>query len=208
MYMLIKEQCFFQYATSFMPGAAIIAGEILESLWSSLNAISPMAWTATLAHRAEMSDDHACDSNHKKTLGIVSSLCQSHRKSVNMLDHAKMYYQNLTDQASDTVVEKWTLDIEDAKCQCQYDISVINIYSTKLEATTNSNQPPASGMPKSTLELWMDLSLAVEEKQYVTSLSYYFILNQLYRLEIQAKVQQMGDNPSSTDWQTVKMARE
>ena len=74
-----------------------------------------LPWTVTLAHRAEMLDDHACDSNYKKTLGIVSSLCQSHRKSVNMLDHAKMYYQNLTDQAGNTVVEKWTLDIEDAE---------------------------------------------------------------------------------------------
>jgi len=63
-----KDQCFFQYATSFISGAAIVAGEILESLWSSLNAIFPTARTATLAHQAEMLDDHTTDSNHKKTL--------------------------------------------------------------------------------------------------------------------------------------------
>ena len=73
-----KEECFFQYATSFIPGAAVVAGEILESLWSLLNAISPTARMATLPHRAEMLDDHASDSNHKKTLNIVSSLCRSH----------------------------------------------------------------------------------------------------------------------------------
>ena len=56
-----KDQCFFRYATSFIPSAAIVAGEILESLWSSLNAISPTAWTTTLAHRAEMLDDHTTD---------------------------------------------------------------------------------------------------------------------------------------------------
>jgi hypothetical protein len=38
-----KDQCFFRYASSFIPGAGIVAGEILESLWSSLNAISPTA---------------------------------------------------------------------------------------------------------------------------------------------------------------------
>jgi hypothetical protein len=34
-----KDECFFRYASSFIPGAGIVAGEILESLWSTLNAI-------------------------------------------------------------------------------------------------------------------------------------------------------------------------
>ncbi|KAF8801050.1 hypothetical protein BYT27DRAFT_7216408 [Phlegmacium glaucopus] len=82
--------------------ALVIASEIMESLWSSLNAISLTACTATLAHQAEMLDNHATDSNHKKTLGIISSLCRSNRTAVDMLDHARTYYQNLMDQASIT----------------------------------------------------------------------------------------------------------
>jgi hypothetical protein len=65
-----KDQCFFRYATTFIPGAAIVAGEILESLWSTLNSVTPAMRTATLAHRAEMMDDHMTDSNHKKMLGM------------------------------------------------------------------------------------------------------------------------------------------
>jgi hypothetical protein len=65
-----KEQCFFRYATTFIPGAAVMVGEILEMLWASLNTISPTMRTATLAHRAETIDDHVTDSNHKKMLGI------------------------------------------------------------------------------------------------------------------------------------------
>jgi hypothetical protein len=65
-----KEECFFRFATSFIPGAAVTAGEILETLWSSLNAITPTVRTATLANRAETIDDHATDSNHKKMLNI------------------------------------------------------------------------------------------------------------------------------------------
>jgi hypothetical protein len=102
-----KEQCFFQYAPTFIPGTGIVAGEILESLWSSLNSISPMARTATLANRAETLDDHATDSNHKKSLGMVSTLCRGYRHAVEMLAHAKTYYQNLTDQAGQPAVEKW-----------------------------------------------------------------------------------------------------
>ena len=32
-----------------------------------------------------------------------------------MLDHAKTYYQNLTNQAGSAAVQKWTLDIEVAE---------------------------------------------------------------------------------------------
>jgi hypothetical protein len=65
-----KEECFYRFASSFIPGAGIVAGEILESLWSRLNTITPSTRTATLAHRSEVIDDHASDSNHKKALGI------------------------------------------------------------------------------------------------------------------------------------------
>jgi hypothetical protein len=74
-----KDECFFRFASSFIPGAGIVAGEILESLWSSLNRISPSTRTATLAHRAEVIDDHASDSNHKKALGMGNSIIVEHR---------------------------------------------------------------------------------------------------------------------------------
>lgn len=161
-----KDQCFFQYATSFIPGAAIVAGEILESLWSTLNSISPTARTATLAHRAEMLDDHANDSNHKKSLGIISTLCRSHYTAIDMLEHAKAYYQNLTDQAPKTAVEKWKHDIEEAELNRKYDIASMDIYAAKLEETNHEAGHPAPGTSGSTLSSWMELSLAVEEKQY------------------------------------------
>jgi hypothetical protein len=65
-----KKECFYRFASSFIPGAGIVAGEILESLWAGLNTITPSTRTATHAHRAEVIDDHASDSNHKKALGM------------------------------------------------------------------------------------------------------------------------------------------
>lgn len=160
-----KEQCFFQFAPTFIPGTGIVAGEILESLWSSLNSISPMARTATLANRAETLDDHASDSNHKKTLGMVDSLCRSYRHAVDMVEHAKVYYRNLTEQAGMTAVEKWTDDIESAELHRKTDVTVMNIYAAKLAENTSETGAPAFGMPTSPLNLWMELTLGVEEKQ-------------------------------------------
>lgn len=65
-----KDVCFFRFAPTFIPGTGVVAGEILESLWSGMNTITPSMRTATLAHRAEMTDDHANNSNYKKLLGI------------------------------------------------------------------------------------------------------------------------------------------
>jgi len=65
-----KDECFWRFATTFLVHCGIISGEILESLWAELNAISPTARTATLAHRVEILDDHATDSNYRKMLGI------------------------------------------------------------------------------------------------------------------------------------------
>lgn len=65
-----KDECFFRYAPTFIPRTGVLAGEIVESLWSNLNHVTPMMRTASLAHRAEMIDDHANNSNYKKMQGI------------------------------------------------------------------------------------------------------------------------------------------
>jgi len=65
-----KEECFYRFAPCFIPGTGIVAGEACEPLWAKLNPITTATRTATLAHRAEVLDDHASDLNHKKGLGI------------------------------------------------------------------------------------------------------------------------------------------
>lgn len=70
-----KDSCFFRFSTSFIPGAGQVDGEGLERLWAVLNKISWSARTTTLAHRAELLDDHTNDNNWKK-LTNIGGLCQ------------------------------------------------------------------------------------------------------------------------------------
>jgi hypothetical protein len=164
-----KDECFFRYAPTFIPGTGIVAGEILESLWSTLNSISPTARTATLAHRAEILDDHTTDSNHKKMLGMVPSLCRTYRHAVDMLDHAKTYFQKLSEEAGVTAVEKWTDDIRIAENDRRLDVKAMDIYAAKFEKSPSDTQqqpiPKTPVAPVSPLVSWMELSLGVEEKQ-------------------------------------------
>jgi hypothetical protein len=159
-----KDDCFFRFATTFIPGAGIVAGEILESLWSTLNCISPSARTATLAHRAEVLDDHATDSNHKKMLGMTVSLCKNHMKATHMLDLANDYYNKLTSQAGPMAVAKWKHDIEETEKIRMENRPAMDIYAADIRRPDhNYSAPPVAA--SSALDRWMALALVVEEKQ-------------------------------------------
>ena len=69
-----QDSCFFRYATAFIKGAGMVNGEILETLWSTLNSISPSLCTATLAHRSEVLDNHMNDGNWKKMVSMSEYL--------------------------------------------------------------------------------------------------------------------------------------
>src|SRR5882762_2475570 len=159
-----KDDCFYRFASSFIPGAGIVAGEILESLWSTLNSISPSARTATIAHRAELLDDHATDSNHKKMLGIVPSLCKNFQHASEMSLLSLKYYDSLTQQAGHIVVDHWMADVILAEANRVNSRAAMDIYATKLEKPTAPVLPQlySSG---SAVDRWMSFALEVENKQ-------------------------------------------
>ena len=67
-------ECFVLFSLHFVLGAGQLDGEILETLWSAFNKISPSARVMSAAHRREVYDDHMRDSNWKKLVGI----CEYH----------------------------------------------------------------------------------------------------------------------------------
>ena len=63
-----QTQCFAQYAPNFICRAGNVDGEIMETLWSSLNIISPSTWGMVTLHRQEMLDFQMNDSNFLKMI--------------------------------------------------------------------------------------------------------------------------------------------
>jgi len=45
-----KDECLYRWATNYVPGAGVVDGEVLETLWSVLNSVSSATRTASLAH--------------------------------------------------------------------------------------------------------------------------------------------------------------
>ncbi|THV00652.1 hypothetical protein K435DRAFT_610461, partial [Dendrothele bispora CBS 962.96] len=63
-----QEKCWSQYTLELLLGAGRLDGEILESLWSSLNRSKKSVRALSAAHRQELLDDLMQDSNFKKLL--------------------------------------------------------------------------------------------------------------------------------------------
>ncbi len=162
-----KDECLFRYATSYIPGAAVTAGEILESMWSTLNTISPSVRTATLAHRAEVLDDHCCDANHKKGLGIVNYLCKRRKEAMQTLLEAREYLDSLQEDAGHDNIVKWRAEIMAAENARADDLHVMDIYKARVPGGREEEEAIHINRPMTNLEHWMDFALIVEEKQYV-----------------------------------------
>ena len=96
---------------------------------------------------------------------MVPSLCRSYWHAIDMLEHVRTYYQNLTDETRMTAVYKWTDDIKRVESNCRQDIKVMDVYAAKLAKDLADNRQPASETPRTPLSSWMELSPAVEGKQ-------------------------------------------
>ncbi|KAF8965105.1 hypothetical protein BDZ97DRAFT_1659385, partial [Flammula alnicola] len=186
-----KDECFFRYATSFIPDAAVTIGEILEPLWSELNAISPTVRTATLAHRVEVIDDSACDSNHKKMLRITKVLCRRHIEASENLANLQQYFTELSEAAGPQAVERWKTDIEDAEARRLTDPKAMDIYAARVADGTDDQSASAANRPRSAIEIWLEFALMIEEKQ----------------MDIRQRVRQLGREPRDPDRQQMEKLR-
>ncbi|GLB37202.1 hypothetical protein LshimejAT787_0402530 [Lyophyllum shimeji] len=189
-----QRKCFPRFAPAFIPGAGIVSGEILESLWSTLNAASPMARTATLAHRAEILDDHMSDSNWKKLLGMTAALCKRYRKAKSMSASAQEYYLALKDGSPADMVATWDREIEDAESRRLDDPSgqSMDILLARSASSTSRGSDDRRQPPQTVDEEWIQLGLDIEASQ----------------LSLLAKVRKLGHHPREDDRKTVEAARE
>lgn len=171
-----KDECFFRYAPSLIPGAGCVCGEILESLWSALNTISPTVRTATLAHRAEILDDHTSDSNHKKLIGMVQFLIHQFYNASKHKSHYEGIYQRLNGTTDPEHLRIWREQIERAETERVRDPKVMDMYGANLTLGNSASALTSvqSSEPTSA-DLWINLCLVIEEKQ-CESFTIFFML--------------------------------
>ena len=207
-----KEECFYRFASSFIPGAGIVAGEILESLWSRLNPIATATRTASLAHRAEVIDDHASDSNYKKALSIgefdpfilpglliifvAFVLCDRFGQAKDMVHKTSEYYTQFSSTVSASSLNKWTKEITSAESRRLKNPRAMDIMRAHQHQVNADSA--GSGFDPNCLtgSEWLNLAISIEERQYVLGLLILtFPLRHLNRIDVRDRVQRLQQDP-------------
>ncbi|KAF9492747.1 hypothetical protein BDN71DRAFT_1591473 [Pleurotus eryngii] len=160
-----KENCLFRFSSMFMPQSGVIIGKILELLWANLNAVTPTMRTAMLAHRAEMLDNHICDSNHKKALNIVRMLCKQYVLTDKRAADAEDTRDEIAERVGAKNIVAWTDAVVEAENTCYIDLSVMDIYG--MSASYEDHLAvPAEDEPLNGEYQWIREAIEVQELQW------------------------------------------
>jgi hypothetical protein len=144
-----KDDCLYRWATTYVPGAGVIDGEVLETLWAVLNTVSAATRTASLAHRTEILDDHMNDSNLKKMLHIgetftnhhfqlliiaeVTAVIGRYTRAVESLAEARAAYEGLNATAPDGYLDIWEASVQEAELQRSVDPTAMDIMQSRIK---------------------------------------------------------------------------
>ncbi|KAF9030265.1 hypothetical protein BJ165DRAFT_1358900 [Panaeolus papilionaceus] len=168
-----KDQCFFRYSPTFIPGLGTVAGEILESLWAALNDISISLRTASLSYRSETLDDHATDSNHKKILNMAESLIDKLRDARENANEHQAVFDDIDQRARDQdLTREWEIKIEEAEARRLERPEVMDIYGADMTKISNASSRGETtpvggdtGSPDDAVVTYLKAAIELEERQ-------------------------------------------
>ncbi|KAG1839432.1 hypothetical protein F4604DRAFT_1940841 [Suillus subluteus] len=101
------DKCFVRYASNFIPGAARIDSEIMETLWVPLNIISPSAQGMSTPHRQECLDYQMNDCNFMKMIQMGLFLSQKYKEAKQGVRESTEAFEKLNDAADLEMVQWW-----------------------------------------------------------------------------------------------------
>ncbi|KAG6873685.1 hypothetical protein C0992_008484 [Termitomyces sp. T32_za158] len=162
-----------------------------------------MARTATLAHRAELLDDHMCDSNWKKLLDMVPFLCRKYVTAVDMREAAMQYFAERSVGISAELLSNWEAEITNAERLRERDRKAMDILKARTFDALTSNSgilaacedglgTETGGPMTDNDSFWIQLGLDIEEQQ----------------IAIQDQVRRLNRHPREDERRKVEAERE
>ncbi|KAF6744664.1 hypothetical protein DFP72DRAFT_825364, partial [Ephemerocybe angulata] len=167
-----KEECLARYASTFCPGTGVASGEILESLWSTLNGAADMTRNMTLAHRAETLDACMADSNWRKLQSMVGWLNRQHKLAVEGAAESAEAFNELNSTASPDQIKKWTSQMTEANAKRKKNIKAMDVYNpvtkkVQSRAAVQDKLMKSARKAKQVPEAieWISLGIEIQEQQ-------------------------------------------
>jgi Kyakuja-Dileera-Zisupton transposase len=127
-----KDECYGRFAPTFIPGAGMVDGEILETLWAVLNGIADSIRSQSTSHRQETLDDHMNDSNWKKMINIIYRLCQKLKNAVPAAKDSQMDFANINDSTDPETVQRWLEEEAEAQKNRNDHEEAMDIFDLKM----------------------------------------------------------------------------
>jgi hypothetical protein len=123
--------------------------------------------TATLAHRAEIMDDHMTDSNHKKMLGMGGIIVERYLQAAETSQIAQKYYNNLVQGIDPIDQNEWERQIQNAELTRLQDRTVMDILGAKQLVTDTVAAAASADITSrdSSITDWIQLAIEIEECQ-------------------------------------------
>lgn len=130
----------------------MVDGEILETLWSTLNSISPSLRTSTLAHRSEVLDDHMNDGNWKKMVSMseyildcrwaggsstappssAATVIKKYRRALENEGNSRVYFEQLSETPTAEQMASWEAEILHAEARRTNEPSAMDVMATRI----------------------------------------------------------------------------
>ncbi|TFK59006.1 hypothetical protein BDN72DRAFT_781336, partial [Pluteus cervinus] len=121
--------CFQRYGLLFVPGAGLIDGEVIETLWSKLNHVSPSTRGASEAHRDEILSDQMSYSNWKKCIMMGPSICRKHRRALGHQAAAAEAFTRLDAKITAHQRKEWRRKSDEAQTERFKDVKAMDWFA-------------------------------------------------------------------------------
>ncbi|PPR06343.1 hypothetical protein CVT24_002518 [Panaeolus cyanescens] len=160
-----KDECFFRYSPTFIPGLAYVVGEGMEPNWSALNPASVMIRSSKPFARADFLDDHTSNHNFRKMMNMSQTLTQMLADAEREHAHHEKVFLKVSASAS-SYTKEWSAQIEEAERKRMEDPTVMDIYGADA-MKTGLHHPPSAALnsPSTQIDIYFTFALMVEEKQ-------------------------------------------
>ena len=98
---------------------------------------------------------------------MTGYLCHKYCDATTTLKYAEDNFKGQLDTAGQLATQAWTIEIEQAKSEQLTDLTVMDMYHSKISCgITHSNPLPSASSPaQGPVHAWSEFTLLVEEKQ-------------------------------------------
>ncbi|KAI5998448.1 hypothetical protein EDC04DRAFT_2612458 [Pisolithus marmoratus] len=128
-----KTECFTRYAPNFIPGSGNVDGKIMETLWSTLNVISPSTQGMATPHQQEVLDFQMNDSNFLKMIRMSSALQKNYKAAQKHQVAVEEAFTSLNDTLPHELQDQWEQEEQATFAKRTDDPRAMDIFNVQLQ---------------------------------------------------------------------------